>query len=315
MDARRIADEVLFPAAAQVDATGRIPASHFDLLAAQGWYGRTDSLTGAASLTGAVETLASGCLSTTFVWLQHFGALRAAGGSETPGLRERWLAPLAGGQRRAGIALGALRPGPPSVRATPVGGGYVIDGTAPWVTGWGYVDTLLTAARTADGTIVWALLDAVEDARLTVTALNLAAVNASRTVHIRLDGYPVPADRVTGTLPYAEWPERDAAGLRLNGSLALGVVDRCRRLGRLDRLEPELAACRSTLDTATPQTMPAARAAASALAMRAASALMVSAGARGILAGEHAERLIREAAFLLVFGSRPGIRQALSDLV
>jgi alkylation response protein AidB-like acyl-CoA dehydrogenase len=93
------------------------------------------------------------------------------------------------------------------------------------------------------------------------------------------------------------------------------VVDRCRRLGQLDRLEPELAACRSTLDTATPQTMPAARAAASALAMRAASALMVSAGARGILAGEHAERLIREAAFLLVFGSRPGIRQALSDLV
>ncbi len=65
------------------------------------------------------------------------------------------------------------------------------------------------------------------------------------------------------------------------------------------------------LDAATPQTMPEARAAASAFAMRAATALVVTAGSRSVLAGEHPQRLVREAMFLLVFGSRPAIRGAL----
>ncbi|MBO0868041.1 MAG: hypothetical protein J2P15_05705, partial [Micromonosporaceae bacterium] len=54
-----------------------------------------------------------------------------------------------------------------------------------------------------------------------------------------------------------------------------------------------------------------ARAAASALAMRAATALTVATGARSLLVTEHAQRLVREAMFLLVFGSRPAIKEAL----
>ena len=59
--------------------------------------------------------------------------------------------------------------------------------------------------------------------------------------------------------------------------------------------------------------MPTARAAASELALRAAATLVAAAGARSIIAGEHPQRLLREAAFLLVFGSRPGIRTELLD--
>ena len=51
-----------------------------------------------------MEILASGCLATTFVWLQHRGGLREAATSTRPGIRERWHRPLATGQRRAGIA-------------------------------------------------------------------------------------------------------------------------------------------------------------------------------------------------------------------
>ncbi len=50
---------------------------------------------------------------------------------------------------------------------------------------------------------------------------------------------------------------------------------------------------------------------ASELAMRAAMTLLVSVGARAVLLHEHAQRLLREAAFLLVFGSRPAIHAAL----
>jgi hypothetical protein len=41
----------------------------------------------------------------------------------------------------------------------------------------------------------------------------------------------------------------------------------------------------------------------------------VTTGSRAVLAGEHAQRLVREATFLLVFGSRPAIRSALLPLV
>ena len=53
------------------------------------------------------------------------------------------------------------------------------------------------------------------------------------------------------------------------------------------------------------------RARTSAFAMQAATALMAHVGSRAILREEHAQRLAREAQFLLIFGNRPMIREAL----
>jgi len=312
--ARQIADDVLFPAALEVDSTGLIPAGHLDLLASAGLYAMA-APPGLPDAPRIVESLASGCLATTFVWMQHHGAVRAVADSARPDLIEQWLAPLCRGERRAGIALGALRPGPPSVRAMPVDGGYRLDGASPWVTGWGMIDVLLTAARDEAETAIWALVDATPGPALSVRPHDLVAANASSTVEVTFDGLFVPAERVTTTIPYAEWGARDAAGLRMNGSFALGVASRATRLLGPTPLDAELDACRATLDTATAETLPVARAAASALAMRAATTLTVASGARSVLRDHHAQRLVREAMFLLVFGSRPPIKAALLDLV
>jgi alkylation response protein AidB-like acyl-CoA dehydrogenase len=325
--ARRIADEVLFPIAGEVEARGEVPREHLDLLAAQGFYGlfvtvADDDLPDAYR---AAEALASGCLSTALVWMQHHLAVRAVASSERPGIRESWLPRLSTGDIRAGAAVGGLRPGPPLLRSRAVDGGHLLDGTAPWVTGWGLVDLVHTAARDDNDVIVWSLIDARATGSLSVTSLDLLAVMASRTVELRFDRHFVPEDRVTGTLPYAQWPERDAAGLRGNGSLALGLADRCLGLinstrtdtaaalapGLIRGLVDELGGCRAALDEATPATLPAARAAASELAMRCATTLVTAVGARAVLAGSPANRLLREAAFLLVFGSRPAIKDEL----
>jgi hypothetical protein len=314
-----IAENVLFPVAGQVDRSDRIPHSHLDLLADEGFYGlaaRQDiDLPTAGRI---VETLASGCLATTFVWMQHHGAVLAAANSATAGVPENWVEPLRRGQRRAGVSLAGVWPGPRPLRASPVDGGYRLDGEAPWVTGWDMIDTLYVAARDGD-TIVFALLDAAPSATVAITPLDLAAVRASRTVHVRFTAHFVPDERVTGTLPFADWATRDAANLRLNGSLALGVAARCRDLigpGPLGtRLAAELDGARAALDAGTPQTAPPARAVAADLALRAAAALMIDTGSRAVVAGGHPERLVREAAFLLVFGSRPTIRAALLERV
>jgi alkylation response protein AidB-like acyl-CoA dehydrogenase len=310
--ARAIADEMLLPSAITVDRTQRIPPAHLDRLAAAGLYGlaaRPDPPIGAVA-----ETLATGCLATTFVWLQHHGAVRAVMASPDSAVRERWLDALCTGERRAGVVQAALRPGPASVRARRVDGGYVFDGEAPWVTGWGMVDTLFTAARLSDldggpDTVVWALLDA--DDTLAPVPQRLIAVNASATVSVRFAGHAVPAERVLFTAPYTG-PSPDPGALRVNGALALGVAGRCLTL--LGDTAPatfadELNRCREALNTGAD--VASARAAAAEFALRCAATLVVTDGSRAILDDADGQRLLREAGFLLVFGTRAPIRAAL----
>jgi alkylation response protein AidB-like acyl-CoA dehydrogenase len=56
--------------------------------------------------------------------------------------------------------------------------------------------------------------------------------------------------------------------------------------------------------------MPAARARASELALHAATTLVVTGGGRSITMDHHAQRLAREALFLLVFGQTTSIKAA-----
>lgn len=320
--ADRLADELLFPAAPAVDRSDRIPAEHLDLLADRGFYGVAapedeGGLGTADQATAAylLETLASGCLATTFVWMQHHGAVLAAAFSDRPGIRETWLGPLARGERRGGIGLAGLRPGSALLRVRPVDGGFRLDGETPWVTGWDMIDVVHLAARDPADVIHFLLADATATETLTVTALDLVAARASRTVTLRFTDHFVPADRLTGTRPHAEWVRTDASGSALNGFLALGVVNRCCRLLGPSPLDGELAARRADLLAADAGSTPAARAAASELALRATATLAVRTGSRSVLADSHAQRLIREAAFLLVFGTRPVIRDALLGLL
>jgi alkylation response protein AidB-like acyl-CoA dehydrogenase len=324
--ARRIAADVLFPAAMDTDATDRVPAGHLDLLAAEGFYGMAGPAEAGAGIDAAaagriIEILAGGCLATTFVWLQHHRAVRAVSAAGGP-LRDEWLGPLCRGTRRCGIALGGGLPGPPLLLARPAAGGYRLDGISPWVTGWGLVDAFYVAARDERDNVVTAFVPAApgpaaepaEPGAPTLSAelLRMVAVNASRTALIRFDGHFVPAGRVIATVPHRDWLAQDAMHLRANGSLALGVAGRCCELIGASPLDGELASRRAALDAASPAQLPAARADASELAMRAAAALVTVQGSRAILAGQHAQRLAREALFLLVFGSRPAIKERLA---
>lgn len=185
-----------------------------------------------------------------------------------------------------------------------------MDGEAPWVSGWSLTDLIHVSARTPEDDVIWLLVDAASPG-LHATPLRLLAVNASSTVTLRFEGVRVDPARQTSRFPWADWPARDAMGLRTNGSLALGVAARCCDLIGPSPLDDELEGCRRALDHADPETMPKARAGAAGFAMRAATALVANQGSRSVVVANHAERLLREAAVLLVFGSRPNIRRAL----
>ena len=311
--AQRIADEVLFPAALATDAGDLVPRELLDVLAAAGLYGLAAPArpAGLDADFGAVcavqEALASGCLPTAFVWTQHLGLVRALAAGRDPDLTARWLAPLARGEVRAGVALGGARP-EPTLRAWPDGPGWRLDGTSPFVSGWGRIDVVHAAARAADGDIVWLLVDAADGPSVARRADRAGRPERDRhgADHLR----PAARGRRPG--------DRQAPGrggtppevLRMHAALALGVAARCARLLGPGALDAELAALRAELDQLGPGTA-AARAAAGELALRAAATVMTTEGSRSLLVADHGQLLARDALFTLVYALRPESRSAL----
>jgi alkylation response protein AidB-like acyl-CoA dehydrogenase len=312
---------VLFPDAMRVDRLDVLPVSQLDALAAAGLYGAPAPAEDGGlgldlrQLSAVAEELASGSLATAFVWIQHFRLLMTlAVGGAPAALRDRWLASACRGTTRGGIALTGLMPGPAALRAEPAAGGWRLDGAAPWVTGWGLIDLLLVVGRGPGDTVVTLIMDAAAQPGLTVTRQRLAAVDASVTVRLGFDGVQVPQARLAGQEPFDPGTSSQPAALRVNGSLALGVARRCGRLLGPGPLDEELSACRERLDAALEAdaaAMALARADASELAVRATAALAVRDGSSSITTASQAQRLAREAVFLLVFGSRPAIKAAL----
>ena len=311
--AQRIADEVLFPAAVATDAADLVPRELLDVLAGAGLYGLAAPRDAGGldadfgTVCAVQEALASGCLTTAFIWAQHLGLVRALAAGRDPELTARWLGPLARGEVRAGVALGGARP-EPTLRAWPDGPGWRLDGTSPFVSGWGRIDVVHAAARTADGDIVWLLVDAAAGPSVRVERLELAALNATGTVRMTFDQLPVSAGRVTGRHPAAAGTPPEV--LRMHAALALGVTARCARLLGPGPLDAELAALRTELDRLGTGTA-AARAAAGELALRAAATVMATEGSRSLLAADHGQLLARDALFTLVYALRPESRTAL----
>lgn len=328
-----IAEEVLFPAALEVDAQGAIPGSHFDLLAAEGFYGlagdpeRSGVEVGFPSLIRILETLSSGCLTTTFTWIQHYSVVRGLTGTANPELREKYLDAAIRGEVRGGVSFAGAIPQPPRLWAAATDSGWLLTGEAPFVTGWGIVDVLQISARNTalragqpTGTIVTGLIDAQAGAGITVEPLHMVAAQGSNTVRLRFADYVLPAEKVTAEVTHSDFLANQVMSSRRSGCLAMGVAERCiRMIDEVGRgqvaalLQAQLREIRNRLDAGLddPETLPAARAAASELAYRAAGALVVAVGSAGILARQHAQRLVREATFTLVAAGRPDIKDSL----
>jgi alkylation response protein AidB-like acyl-CoA dehydrogenase len=312
----RLADDVLFPTALETDRADVVPIEVLDAIADAGLYG----LAAPAAVGGfeadfetvcqVQEALASGCLTTAFLWAQHLGLVHVL--SETGGMiADEWLGKLSRGEVRAGLALGGALP-EPMLRARETPEGWLLDGVSPFVSGWGRIAVVHAAARTDNDDIAWLIVDAAVGRSLRVERLDLVALNATATVTATFEELLVPAIRLTMRHPAGG--RTPAEVLRLHAALALGVAHRCLRLLGPSPLDSELTMLRARLDELGPG-IAAARAAAGEFAVRAAADLMVATGSRSLLLANHAQRLAREALFTLVYALRPQSRDATSVLL
>jgi alkylation response protein AidB-like acyl-CoA dehydrogenase len=310
--------ELLSRDASVVDHSPTIPAGHLAAFGDAGLYGAfaPKDLGGLeldfAEACSIVEQLAAACVTTTFVWLQHFRLLSALLDPTTPDQLRSMLPAVIDGEIKGGVSLGGLLPGPARLVAEASDEGWLLNGEAPWISGWGIVDKLVVTAREGAHSVATFVLDATLCEGLHATPVHLSAMNASSTVTLTFSHLKVPRDRFVGSQPYAPGIERPE-GLRVNGSLALGVARRCCDLIGPSDLDEELRAAREELDRAGIGEIHAARARSSALAVRCAHVLAVTTGSRAAISGDIAERSTREASLLLVFASRPAIKAALLD--
>ncbi len=324
--AARIADEVLFPAAQDVDRADRIPDRNLAALADAGLFGLVGPVLhggldlDASAARRAMADVGSGCGATFFVWVQHHGVVGRLRASQNAALVEKHLAAFCAGRSLAGTAFAHVRrSGPPAIRATRIDGGWRLDGNAPWATSWGLADWFSVAAESDDGELVWALLPGRSPQGVSATALALPVFRATATVALRFDGCLVPDERVLAVESGDAWRRADRRHASLGQPAVLGVADRAQRLladegddltmaaaealaaelGSRWRADDELVRALAGGDDAITDASNH-RAACLDLARRSTTALLAAVGGRGMDLSHPAQRLAREADFYVI---------------
>ena len=344
--ARNVCTHTLQPNAQRADMAKGPLTENFAALAEAGLlglaipsrYGGLD--TSALTQRRFTEILAASCGVTTFIQAQHHGASRMIAASTNEVLKSTILPLLASGFRMCAISFAHLRrPGPPVVRANPVKGGIELNGTAPWVTGWGLMDQIVFGATMPDGTFVyiWTPVDRSAYAPLFSPAvlmkgagglmaasspIPLCTMNASATVELTLADWFVPEAHILNHSDRDTMQRNDMVGVLSATAMPLGcaaasckiVRETAQRRGlspierAANSLEAELEDLRSTVDeaagrTAEPDfftTAVAVRAWCIEFALRAAHAAITAVSGSANALSHPAQRLIREAMFYTV---------------
>lgn len=337
--ARALAADLLVPAAAEVDAA-TVPRSHLTALAGAGLVGLAGPVAhggGGAPppvVREVVETLSGACGSTWFVLTQHAMPLAVTAASTNAAVTDRWLRPLATGDALAGVAVSHLRrPGPASVTASRVDGGWEVSGFVGWMTSWGIADVLLLGAVTDDDRHLLALVGAHDQPGLTsLGRMDLAAMGATSTTQLRLENLHVPDDAVVELADRAAWLEKDRCKTANVTPAVFGLLraalGRLRQVGEkrgdpailelADALEQEGAALREQAyllidDVKAADAVPerlVLRAHANELLVRATSALVVAGAGASMARSDPAQRYAREAMFHLVQAQTGPVRAA-----
>ncbi|WP_425247197.1 acyl-CoA dehydrogenase family protein [Streptomyces sp. NEAU-NA10] len=325
--ARLLADDLLAPHAEQVDQ-GEVPASHLTEIRRSGLLGLNapkeygGSAAPASVVRETAEILAGACCSTWFVQTQHHTPVLTLAKNESAA-RDRLLGPLARGELLSGVAYAHLRAHPRTpVRVTPERGGWRFHGTVPWYTGWGLNDVMLLAGVTDTDEALFAFTEAREQPGLRASEpMRLAALTAARTVTLELDGLWLPEEAVALRTPYERWaatdrPKTVAAGPAVFGvaAAALALLDDETAAPLRTRLTEVRRAAYALADHPKPhehlEQRLALRTQAYELLRAATTAAVVAGGGRSMLLTSTAQRLAREALFLLVQGQTQESRTA-----
>ncbi len=275
---------------------------------------------------------ASGALA--FLQTQHQSAVSLIAKGSNDDLKRSVLPHMHGQDRLMGIGFSQLRrSGPPMCRATECNGGYRIDGTVPWITGWSIYPEFVIGAALPSGEAVFGIVPLVDSEEDGATArfsppMKLAAMESAQTVSGEFMNWFLPAEMVTDVRPAGWIQNNDQINVTLQGHFAVGcaqagldIVAENASKKQLDfirqtctLLNEELTACREALASSTPELADderlRRRAWAIDLAVRCAHAAVVSSSGAANAFDHPAQRVYREALVFSVSAQTSAIMDA-----
>lgn len=264
-----------------------------------------------------------------FVQTQHQSAAGMLVQSQNQTLKQEYLPYLSNGKILLGVGFSHLRrQGEPIVKAHLVDGGYRLNGTVPWITGFGIFQEFIVAATLPDDRAVFGLVPFGNSGSITISdVLPLAAMSSTNTVTATLNNWLLKCDRIVSIKPPGWIQQNDKQNVLKATALALGCA-----LASLDviqatysnkqlsfihlaweKLHLEVSQCRTAVDKATHESFETklkSRAWAIDLAVRCAQcAIAVSSGAANY--NHHpAQRIYREALVYTVSGQSTDLMAA-----
>ncbi|AFY40397.1 acyl-CoA dehydrogenase domain-containing protein [[Leptolyngbya] sp. PCC 7376] len=270
---------------------------------------------------------ASGMLA--FLQTQHQSAagMIARFGSDS---QRQWLPQLVTGAIKIGVGFSHLRrSGEPMVQAIPTDDGYLLTGTIPWITGYGFFERAIAGATLPNGDELYGFIPLKQTKQNTGGKIDcgeplpLAAMGMSQTVVVMLDQWQLTKDEILVIKPAGSIQKGDRKNVLKHGFFALGCAYGCldflqQKLEpsqfnplktRLTQLRDEMVKASQELDSNFEQQL-ALRIQVVAIAQEYAQIALISSGGAGNLLSHPAQRLYREALMFSVFGQTSTIRNA-----
>lgn len=136
-----------------------------------------------------------------FLFAQTGSAVGMISSSTNENVKARILSGIHLGSPGLGIAYAhCRRRGNVPLRATPCPGGYLLNGTIPWVTGLGFFDEIVAGAELPDGRHVLGLLPFKDAKGLRFGELiSLASMEVTATCEAKCEGYFLDENELVGT--------------------------------------------------------------------------------------------------------------------
>ncbi len=288
----------------------------------------------AGDIVSGYIRLSSACLTSAFIVTQRVAALKRIASSSHSELRERLLPELLSGERCATVGISHLTTSrqhvsKPVLRATPVAGGFCIEGFSPWVTGASAAAMLLIGAELPSGEQILFVVPTQTEGLEVKPGFRLVGLTASQTGAVKFDGVFVgqqqliagPRENVLATLGRGT-----STGGFQTSSLALGLSksaidfveeEALQRLelssthralkNQLLEIEGRLKQLAAGIPVCTNEEI---RSEANSLVLRATQSALVAAKGTGYVEGHRVGRWCQEALFFLVWSCPQSVLEA-----
>ncbi len=346
-DLEALVADSLEPMVVDIDRSGHYPETFMRLVGQHGLYNR-HTAEGGHDFVGAIDAMSEVsrvCMSTGFCVWCHDALTWYLDNSEVPETREKWLSPVANGQQLGGTGLSNGMKNVAAIEALkihvrPVDGGYIANGTLPWVSNLG-PDHVFAAVfnNEISGVRVMALVDCAAPGFELKQCAEFVALEGSGTYACHFDEVFIPTNQVISHDAAGFLPRIRAGFVLLQMGMPLGVIEGCIEImesmakthahvnGYLDEqpesLREELIDLRSAVHELASEVSGNAsdelfrdilqvRERGSVLSLRASQAAMLHAGARGYLADAPAQRKLRESYFVAIV--TPAIKHIRKEL-